>query len=176
MNMQSLGGPFCSGVTCPYIPTPLSGLTVPLLSARSASLDFRQWLSCLDTCSHLFLEALSTFLLLMNTCLPFRAPLEWTLPRASSLHLRAESSLLEGFAALGFSSPVLSRGANSPETTERLHRGLRSETPLIPAVSHPAVAWEPLSENQFSIVSNKCAQSQSTEHQFNKRPIHQMGY
>ena len=28
----------------------------------------------------------------------------------------------------------------------------------------------------FPLLSNKCAKSQSTEHQFNKSPIHQMGY
>lgn len=145
-------------MACTYTLACLSGRPPALLSACSDSLDFRHWLSCLDTCIHLFREALPTFLLLVDTCLPFRSLLEGTLPRASFLRLGAEGSLLEGFAALGFSSPMLSRGADAPETTEHLHRGLRSETPLIPAVSHPAVAWEQLSENQLSIAEQQVCQ------------------
>ena len=102
--------------------------------------------------SHLLLESDPTFLLLINTCLSFRSPREWTFPRVPSLHLGAEVSLLEGFPALGFSFPSLSRGGDGtwnhgappPEFEgERCH--------LSPAVSHLAVAWEPLSEHQFFI-------------------------
>lgn len=55
-----------------------------------------------------------------------------------------------------FPPHAVQRG-DAPETMEHLHRGLRSETPLIPAVSHPAVAWE-LSENQFSIAEQQVCQ------------------